>query len=396
MRTQKNRWRYDDGTLTLEGELHEADWINGLKAIEAHWVENTPENQAAWQAQYQALWVCIYQGCFQFNGTYTDDERSMACDLILRDDLDAYDPNKVTVKPTSQIQSRLATYMLGRIKLRLRDAYASGRDIEYMTTYRLEESDMWQKRETDAVDNATFKAWVQEGLELPTKSQLRRERVKGRLATRLEQPIKSGADSDDSGATLGDMLPDPTAHCGYNNIQIRSAAEAGLYSLLAQVLHFDTYQKGQRNSEARRLHYSLCYTEQVCCFAMEGGFVGIERYASRNFRQADIIKALRKSYVNYFCQDGLPEADVTVDDLFQMHLKRRCDCFSDEEGNTERLKWKKSGFLDAKVPISYLRDVEAVQAGNSDVSRYRSKYLEDTKNLLGEKGYDHTILSETE
>lgn len=327
------------------------NWREQLEQLDRQWVFRTPENEALWQTQKATCWQCVYAACMQYRGEYTYDERAEAVLLIMKE-LEKYDPEKYQLQESCSSSSPLVAYTLRLLRQKLSTAYTQGMDIEY-----------------DAPGAAN----------------------KGRIAFSLDQPVKED-DSDEETATYGSLLADPLEH-RRNNLFAKDGAAAVILSFLAQIANFDTCQKGQRKNETRRLHYSLCFTEQIACFAMQGGFRRTLESSPR-LNTADIIHALRHSYLAFFCRE-VPRNPLLA--LEKIPLKRRCDCFPadpTEQNRTELLLWKDNGFLEAKVPIAYLKSAEDITTGNGEISRYRDDYITDTKKWIGKLGYDYTILNE--
>lgn len=338
-----------------ENALLRMDWRKQLENLDKHWVMHTPENEALWQNQKAVCWQCVYAACLQYRAEYTYDERAEAAILVMQE-LEKYDPAKYHLQEGGSSTSALVSYTLGLLRLKMRTAYAQGMDIEY-----------------DSPDQSG------------------QNPHKGLIVTSLNETVGDDDDSEDN-PTRGDLLQDPLVG-RRDDPYAKDAAAAVIFSFLAQVANFDTYQKGQRRNDTRRLHYRLCLTEQLTCFAMQGGLRRVLESGSHYFKATDVQKALSKNYLTFFCQT-VPNHILSLETI---RLKRRCDCFSwdpTEQSREDLLTFKDSGFLEAKVPLSYLATCKNITSSNSDISRYRDEYINDTKRWVNKFGYDHTILYE--
>lgn len=323
-----------------EYELRHLKWRERLRVLEARWVENNPENSAAWQAQRNELMLCVYAGCMQGAGQYSEDQRSEAVAYVMKD-LERFEPERYHLPVNGKETSKLASYLSGCIGRRLKDSYG--------------------------------KEW---------------KRAAGE--TSIDQPM---AEAGDNAVTLRDLLPDTDVQRRYDPVT-KEAIYAMVFSLLAQIQNFDTLQHGQRKNDTRRRNYRLCYAEQLSHFVMDGGLPYIANDRMQRFRKEDVLRALEKSYVHYFCEGEPLDQPEPLKALEFSQLKRRGECIARHRDDEERLEWTKggiSGFLEAQVPICYLKQ-DNIHTSDGEISRYRDAFVEDVKNLMGKQGYDQSVL----
>lgn len=308
-----------------EYDVKHIPWASRLKEIGARWVAKTPENAAAWEAQISEAWECVYAACMNRRGDYTDDERSQAA-LHVANELKNYNPKKM----------ELVKYVNVRVTQRLMTAYSNGMDMEY-----------------DAADedNRGRKSGIHK---------------KGAIAASLDAPVAGTAD-----ISLGQTMCDESADMERQSA-LSELYQISMTKMAARILNFKAVLHESNKQEKQRRMEKMCFTEQTLNVAK---FQTIEL---DDTLKVDVLMAIYREYLDFFAH--MPK-ELTYPALQLMTLKTWAQILG-ESAENRVVEWKKSGFLDAKVPICFLKQHFDTTVSDSTLSKERDRFFTVFRELL--------------
>ncbi len=308
-----------------EYDVKHIPWASRLEEIGARWVTNTPENAAVWNAQISEAWECVYAACMNRRGEYTDDERSQAA-LYIVADLENYDPQKM----------ELVKYVNARVTLRLRDAYSIGMDMEY-----------------DAADEDDQRG--KSGLHL-----------KGAVAASLDAPVTGAAD-----ISLGQTMCDESADME-KRTERDELYQISMTKMAARILNFQAVLHQSNKQEKQRRMEKMCFTEQTLNVAQ------FQTMEPDDTLKVDVLMAIYREYLDFFAHTP---KELTYPALQLMTLKTWAQILG-ESGEDRIVEWKKSGFLEARVPVCFLKQHFDTTVSDSTVSKERDRFFTVFRELL--------------
>lgn len=340
-------------------------WVHTLRSIDEIWSSRPGKMES--QAIQDQLNIALYDACSSIRikdprlKKYAGDV-SMTLFLLLVDAVRHYDPAHTPGADSREAvqaePSGLVRYVRSQLRYKLNDACRQVyRDFSLDGSGGMEGFTYVKDEQGNyVVDEATGKTLV--------RAKYSRKDAPGQVlgGFSLDQTLTD----EDSAATKGDFVSDQT-----DGPEVRMAQEetqAMLWNMAAGViLDFQNSKKKQS------LRHGMCYTERTAYYAVSSPFEEFCAPLVKKYEE-NILHALSREYLNFF--STLPEEQLlTLENLYDLQLKREQDVLEDA-GREDPLKFKKDGWLEAKVPRAYLKQATGKMPVASEITRYREEYLE--------------------
>lgn len=392
--------------------LSKMNWRRDLQDLSKYWVTDTPEHHEQYQVQMGKLLECVYAACFQSCGDYEDEEIPIKAIDYLETDLTKFDPAR----------GSLYGYIYAKIKLRMNDArrYCMSKQTgtrgersgeKWMFDLsRFEGSfpnhgidrDRWVENVADRIEKYyedQFKdysdneedqkrlcsnlrgylliydvhgcslydyvqKWVKKYLPADRRSV-------NKIVGSIDQPIGESKDGKQIGS-LGDTIAADIE--SPENVEARKELlQYMLSEASAYILNFQNAIRQTAKQQIEQCREEMCYTEHTVFLAINS----ITNITMSN----DIIRAIHREYLGHFSY----APNVLSHAALKKLVLKTWETISGEGSGDTPIKWRKTGYLEARVPIHYLKTQYGLNTADSVLSNARKQYSLNLKKLINQR-----------
>jgi hypothetical protein len=190
--------------------------------------------------------------------------------------------------------------------------------------------------------------------------------LKGAVAASLDAPVTGAAD-----LSLGQTMCDESADME-KRTERDELYQISMTKMAARILNFQAVLHQSNKQEKQRRMEKMCFTEQTLNVAQ---FQTIE---PDDTLKVDVLMAIYREYLDFFAH--MPK-ELTYPALQLMTLKTWAQILG-ESGEDRIVEWKKSGFLEARVPVCFLKQHFDTTVSDSTVSKERERFFTVFRELL--------------